>query len=566
MQNSVVTKKKSLKRVATGAILFNTLVLLLLSVLVEMVLFIYPTLENYKREMNHEGAYAATLIGTEYLEKIFARVKETYYAAPEELRQNQYSEEYTNLLYPLVDDEFMAARKILTDCREQAQMENVFITFFDQENQRLVYVIDGNAKEHAFLPGMWISNQNGRIDPPETIRRTLRSSWFMRVGYGRASGWSATDYISIYDSNGNEMGFMTINVNINEFVRQIRMFLAIYIPAMIIVLVGMAFWVAGAVNKRLLTPINSLAGAARKYMAISKVDNSEKTEVFKNLDIDTQDEIEELWETMVDMEDDVAEALKQIRDVTAKQERINAELDLAKGIQAAVLPTNFEQVSGDSRFDLHASMRPAKEVGGDFYDFFAIDEDHLGLVIADVSGKGVPAALFMMVSKSLIKNRALQGGTPSEILQVVNDSLSADSINDMFVTVWLGILTISTGEVTAASAGHEYPFMTDESGRFVMYKDPHGIAVGAMEGAKYRDYSFTLSKGGRIFVYTDGVAEAQDENEEFFGTARILDSLNSCRGSSAEQLIENMKKAVDDYAGNAEQFDDITMLTITYNG
>ena len=566
MSEPKTKKKTSLKRVALGAILFSALLLLLFAIIVEIVLFIYPTLENYKREMDHEGSYVIALVGPDYMQKICRQVQDVYYNTPEETRKDQYGDEYTAIARSLVDEDFLEARNLLSVCRQQAELTNVYVTFFDEEYKRLVYIIDGNDRNYAFLPGMWISDENGKVDPPKTIDRTVNSTWFMPVTYGTVQGWTATDYIPIKDSAGNLIGYMTINVTINSFARQIKMFLALYIPAMIVVLLGFTFISAGAINKRLIIPINSLAGAARKYTSIGKVDRHVETSVFEDLSIDTNDEIEELWKTMVDMEDDVTMAMKQIRDVTAKQERIATELDLAKGIQASALPRDFKEMSGQERCELFASMTPAKEVGGDFYDYFMIDEDHLGMVVADVSGKGVPAALFMMISKSLIKTRALAGGKPSEIFEFVNRCLCEDNISDMFVTVWLGILTISTGQVVAASAGHEYPFITGDDGKYEIFKDPHGLILGAMEDAQYRDYSFTLKKGGKLFVYTDGVAEAQNEKEELFGTNRISKSLNRYADSDPKQLVGSMRAEVDAYAGSAEQFDDITMLCLWYKG
>ena len=209
-------------------------------------------------------------------------------------------------------------------------------------------------------------------------------------------------------------------------------------------------------------------------------------------------------------------------------------------------------------------MHPAKEVGGDFYDFFMIDDDHLCLVMADVSGKGIPAALYMMVSMIAIKTRAEQGGTPSEILVYVNDRLSANNSVDMFVTVWLGIITVSTGHVIAANAGHEYPVVTDEKGIYQLMKDKHGFVLGGMGGLKYKDYEFDIPRNGRLFVYTDGVPEAQNEKEEFFGTDRMVDALNQCKDMSPKDTIDHVKKAVDDFVGNAEQFDDTTLLSFVY--
>ena len=211
-------------------------------------------------------------------------------------------------------------------------------------------------------------------------------------------------------------------------------------------------------------------------------------------------------------------------------------------------------------------MIPAKEVGGDFYDFFMIDDSHLAMVIADVSGKGVPAALFMMISKTLIKNRALQGGTPAEILKFTNNSLTEDNIHDMFVTIWIGILDTETGIMTASSAGHEYPFITDSDGEYKLFQDPHGVVCGAIDGLEYEDYTVEIPVGGRLFVYTDGVAEAQNKAEEMFGLDRIEKSLNSHRDLRPSEIIPLVKEDVDSFADGQEQFDDITMLCLWYKG
>ena len=243
-----------------------------------------------------------------------------------------------------------------------------------------------------------------------------------------------------------------------------------------------------------------------------------------------------------------------------------AELTMATDIQAGLLPSIFPAFPERPEFDIYASMDPAKEVGGNFYDFFMIDDDHLGMVIADVSGKGVPAALFMMSSKILINDHALMGGTPSEILMRVNKQINASNKANMFVTVWLGILEISTGKLTTASAGHEYP-MINVNGHYELLKDKHGIAIGALPKAKYTNHEITLKKGDSIFVYTDGVAEATDANNELFGTDRTLDALNALpEGLSQKEVLTGVRAAVDAFVKEAPQFDDLTMLGLKYNG
>ena len=383
----------------------------------------------------------------------------------------------------------------------------------------------------------------------------------MSVGYGKVSGWTATNYLEIKDENGNFLAYMVMNVRINDLANQVSTFLKIYIPIMIIMLAIVTFFGVKFVRKNLTGPVNRLAEAAREYTSLGKLDVRDDTNVFNKLDINTGNEIEELWETMVDMERDVSRALVQIRDATAREERIATELDLAKNIQLAALPTTY--INND-KIEIYAQMTPAKEVGGDFYDFFMIDDSHLAMVIADVSGKGVPAALFMMISKTLIKHRALQGGKPSEILKFTNDSLTEDNINDMFVTIWIGILDTDTGTVTASSAGHDYPFYTDLDGEYQMLEDPHGVVCGVLEGLEYEDYTFRIPVDGRIFVYTDGVAEAQNEAEEMYGLERIKSSLNRYKDKNPAELVALVKEDVDAYAGSQEQFDDITMLSLWY--
>ena len=256
---------------------------------------------------------------------------------------------------------------------------------------------------------------------------------------------------------------------------------------------------------------------------------------------------------------------ENITRITAEKERVSTELNLASQIQLSALPRIFPAFPDRNEFDLFASMDPAKEVGGDFYDFFLIDDDHLGMVMADVSGKGVPAALFMMASKTIISNNAMMGKSPSRVLRDTNTALCANSQTDMFVTVWIGILELSTGKLTAANGGHEYPMLT-RNGQFEIYKDVHGFLVGAMPGMQYRDYEIRLQPGDKLFIYMDGVPEAQNGGRKMFGTDRMVESLNRHREASPEGLLKAVRKAVDAFVGDAEQFDDLTMLCVEYKG
>ncbi len=278
------------------------------------------------------------------------------------------------------------------------------------------------------------------------------------------------------------------------------------------------------------------------------------------------DELRYLAESFDDMTHRIEAYNDEVKKISAEKERISTELSIATQIQAGMLPTIFPNFIGKPEYELYAKMTPAKEVGGDFYDFFSIDDDHLALVIADVSGKGVPAALFMMMSMMLIKSRSQQGGTPAEILEYVNNQLCESNPNEMFVTVWLGIVDLNTGNVIASSAGHEFPIITDETGEYKLFEDPHGFVCGGLSGMPYENYEFTIPKGGKIFVYTDGVVEAHDTKDELFEFERTVKVLNDNKDSSPEKTVEEMMIAIKEFVGNRDQFDDITMISFLFKG
>ena len=249
-----------------------------------------------------------------------------------------------------------------------------------------------------------------------------------------------------------------------------------------------------------------------------------------------------------------------------ERERITGELQMAGRIQESVLPRSFPAFPDRTEFDLYAVMDTARDVGGDFYDFFLIDDDHLCLVMADVSGKGIPAALVMMVSKYVLKSYASMDQSAAEVLTKTNEALCSENSTEMFVTVWLGILEISTGRLIAANAGHEYPVLKRADGPYELYKDAHGLVVGGMEGVKYRDYELQLGPGDRLFLYTDGVPEATASDNSMFGTDRMIDALNESGDCSPQELLSHVRNAVDAFVKDAEPFDDLTMLCLEYRG
>ncbi|MBP3758938.1 MAG: PP2C family protein-serine/threonine phosphatase [Firmicutes bacterium] len=282
--------------------------------------------------------------------------------------------------------------------------------------------------------------------------------------------------------------------------------------------------------------------------------------------VNSKNEIGELTKDIIELTEEIDNYVDEIETITSEKQRIESELDMARRIQLSMMPNLFPPFPERKEFYLHAYVDPAREVGGDFYDYFFIDDDHLCLVIADVSGKGVPAALFMMAAKIILKSSAMQGKSPAEILTATNRQVCENNPQDMFVTTWLGILELSTGKLTAANAGHEYPAVKRAGGRFEVIKSKHSLFIGGMEDVTYKEYELYMEPGDQIFLYTDGLPEATDADGKMFGIDRMTDALNEYIDERPRAVIEGMRESVNGFVKDAEQFDDITMMCLEYKG
>jgi hypothetical protein len=265
------------------------------------------------------------------------------------------------------------------------------------------------------------------------------------------------------------------------------------------------------------------------------------------------------------LSDDINQTVSVLKGyIAAAEKRFEQELEFARTIQDSSLPKNF--VFPRAEFELCAAMDPAREVGGDFYDFFFVDQHKMALVIADVSGKGIPAALFMMRAKTAIRGLAESGKSPLEILYLANNALCEGNDAGMFVTVWLGIIDLTTGHMRCANAGHEYPVILRAGADYALFKEKHGLALAAMEEVRFREYELDLAPGDRLFVYTDGIPEAINEAVEQYGTDRLVESLNRVKEATMEETLATVREDLARFVGQAEQFDDITMLGFAYRG
>ena len=376
-------------------------------------------------------------------------------------------------------------------------------------------------------------------------------------------GWLCSAYDIIHTSDGGYAALVGVDIDMSEVMAERKAFLTRMIISSGELLLISIIASCLMMHKVVVEPLKMLSDATSGF---TEHDHGFKKEDIISLPITSNDEIGDLYQVIRTMQGKIVEYLDNLTRVTAEKERISAELSIATQIQADMLPRIFPPFPSRHDFDIYATMTPAKEVGGDFYDFFLIDDDHLGLVMADVSGKGVPAALFMVIAKTLIKNRAMMGGGPAEVLRYVNEQLCEGNEAELFVTVWFAIVELSTGRGLAANAGHEHPAIRHKDGQYELVIYRHSPAVATMEGLRFREHSFELKPGDSLFVYTDGVTEATNTADELFGTDRMLEALNRNPDALPPELLPQIKAEIDSFVGEAPQFDDITMMCIQYYG
>ena len=363
--------------------------------------------------------------------------------------------------------------------------------------------------------------------------------------------------VPVKDSADRTTAILCVQRPMNELVAGRRPYLINIVIATVLLSAFVTVSAAVYIRRQFVSPLKKVISEADRFAKEPKHAEQPLPESISKVY-----ELQILASAVNTMEHDMLRYIDNLTSVTAEKERIGTELNIASQIQEASIPTIFPAYPDRKEFDIYASMTPAKEVGGDFYDFFLIDDDHLAMVMADVSGKGVPAALFMMVTKILLNDRALMGGTPAEILTFVNDRICENNKADMFVTVWMGILEISTGTITAANAGHDDPAVCRRDGSFAIVKNKHGPVIGAMEGIRYRDFEIRLQLGDKLFLYTDGVPEATDAQNRMFSVSGMLDALNAAKQNGPKDVLSAVWDRVNAFVGDAPQFDDLTMLCL----
>ncbi len=490
------------------------------------------------------------------------QVLEIYRGLSKEERAQTGTDEYRERFAAVKEmPAYATLLRMLPSFSRSGEVSDVYLGMYDWENGALVYIIDPELEDH-FEPGEWESVSQREL---QKFRNWDGLGMLYDIEMTGKYGWMCTAGTPIRDKDGELLCFLLVDVTIENVLAGMRSYTLQITVALALTIVLLTWFLTRHTRRTLITPINKIAAAARDYVH-DRQDGRRDADHFTGLNIHTGDEVENLSLAMADMECELNDFEDNLTRITAEKERIITELELASRIQMSMIPHNFPPFPDRTEFSVFASVDPARGVGGDFYDIFLIDDNHLCLVIADVSGKGIPAALYMMVSKVILQSCAMLGKSAAEILTKTNEGLCSGNHAEMFVTVWLGILEISTGKLIAANAGHEYPALKHADGRFEIFRDKHCFVVGGLGGVNYKEYELQLEPGTKLFIYTDGVPEASDCDGRMFGIERMIDALNEEPDAGPERLIKNVRRAVDDFVHGAEQFDDLTMLCLEYLG
>ena len=505
---------------------------------------------------------AAAIVDRATVEKYTREILDIYSTLTKEEIQDEEAPYLYKFEHIEEEEDWQFLRKQLQKIGKENELTSILIAALDRPAHSIIYVVDSDDTETYCPPGLVDDSMTD-----EEINDFVNSTAV--ITNTEEYGWLTSGAAPMYNEDGTLSGFVIIDISMNEVMHNKHSFLFVFFLALAAITAAMSFLLTLGLRFQIVVPINKLANAAEEYAndrSRTMDESSIVTNHFSNLGINTGDEVQNLASVMGEMETQLGEYIVDLTRVTAEKERIGAELSVATQIQMDMLPRIFPAFPGRDEFDIFATMTPAKEVGGDFYDFFLVDDDHIALVMADVSGKGVPAALFMVIAKTLIKNRAQMGYSPAELLETVNNQLCEGNEAELFVTVWIAIVEISTGKGVAANAGHEHPVICRNGGQYELVIYRHSPAVAMMEDMIFQEHEFQLNPGDRLYVYTDGVPEATDANNCMFGTDRMLQALNDHLDAKPEESLHHVKAAIDQFVGDAPQFDDITMLGFTYWG
>ncbi|MGI6508343.1 MAG: SpoIIE family protein phosphatase [Saccharofermentanales bacterium] len=454
------------------------------------------------------------------------------------------------------DEAYEIMGRYLSELRANMNVNHLFIA--KPEGIELTYIFDADNPEDEFEP--FQLGDKGKINAKfeEDIGRIANEG--VRVDnyfYSNSEfGYNTSAIVPVYNSEVDIVAILVVEISMG-ILQSILTEFVVFITAASVLIIGIFIAVyLTHLQRKVVSPIRIMTDETDAFV-------KNEAEVSERLrSIVTGDEIEQLAGAIYKMQVDIKDYIRNLTSVAVERERIVAELDIARQIQTGMLPCSFPAFPDIREIDLYASMVPARRVGGDFYDFFMIDDHTLCFVIADVSGKGIPAALFMMMTKILIKNQALAGLSPSEIFSTVNNQLCENNDANMFVTAWMGIYDIRTGSLACVNAGHNPPLLCHRDGTCEFFKVSSNFVLGGLEGISYQSTETRLSSGDTLFLYTDGVTDATSADLEMYGEERLQTVLNTLSGGQPQEILEGVTADLRLFVKDSPQFDDITMLAL----
>lgn len=548
--------KFSLKIKTSLMVAFVALALTCTSVIISYRVYSDTMDGHYKTLAMNIAQTAASIVDADQVKNYTSQVMKIYEQnRGPEFQTDEEWEEYFQQYRVIEDEDYIRLKQTLEKVREANHADSLYIVYMDPKSMTCVYVADPDRTENACPAGTWDiiyeQNYDAMRHPEDGFPAYITNSEY---------GWLCSAGAAIMDNDKTVIAHAMVDISMEEIMKDRQKFLMTLCAILVAVTIVLMIILAYITNHFIIKPINILMHAAGSYVSDRNSRDKEKYTAIERLNIHTGDEIESLSVTIKKMEREINTYIDNLSSITAEKERIGAELNIATQIQASMLPRIFPPFPERKDVSIYATMNPAKEVGGDFYDFFLVDDCHLGMVIADVSGKGVPAALFMVIAKTLIKDHACGGAEPSEVFTQVNQQLCESNEAGLFVTAWMGILNVKTGHVEYVNAGHNPPLLASRGGDYAYLKQKSGFVLAGMEDFLYQQASFDLYPGDRLFLYTDGVTEAMNNQEEFYGEDRLCQWLNRNRKLGLTDTLHELQQDIYNFCDGAKQHDDITVL------
>lgn len=462
-----------------------------------------------------------------------------------------------------IDTDFDETDEKVRNLKKLFGLKYLYLLQANEDNIKYIYAAY-NQGDDAYSK-VSVGQEDDYVDGNSKMMKVISSgeaTQSLDITFDEKYGYLASAYAPVFNADGKVVAIMAADCEMQEILDKVKRDVMWAGSVIAIIIIGLIALYAWFLDKQVVLPIKRLTQRANRVVAKCEAGTLGDDDGFHPLEVKRKDEISELEASFYTMTTDLQNYIKNLKQVTNEKQKIETELNVAKSIQAMLLPKIFPPFQKTDNFAIYATVEAAKSVGGDYYDFYMVDDDHICFTIADVSGKGVPAALFMVIAKTIMKNQAMQSYEPAEVLYQANEQLSADNDEGMFVTAFFAVFEISTGRLTYANAGHNPPLIYRKDGSFEYLKMRKSVVLAAMDGMKFTQDELILNDGDMLFTYTDGVTEALNEGEELYSEARLEATLNDIVDKSIPlpELLQFVRQSIARHVQDAEQSDDITML------